>query len=212
MKKRESGRTVTKIRKKRPLSITTKPPEKCSPMTVTERFSSAQIAAARKTADKLKEHFAWTRAAEKIVRKVNRAAYEFRPDVLLVVGVDIDHGRVVVKEAKSITDDPRAAHRSAEFRKTVAVAAHLFCSEERSWRMLTRPCGHPRYRMRKKRILLNVTSRGTEEWSYKKHPFCTKCGARLDAEIPTVDAPAAVFENTPRVAARPPKRRVLELL
>ena len=116
-------------------------------------------------------------AAHKVIRKVNRVAYVFKPDVLLTVGIDFKHGRIVVAQEKSKLTIMELVRLDA-CKMQIETAARAYCTAERLRRGLhVEPCKHPFFRIKKKAYVHHATRRGTE--IKEKAWFCTKCGVKI---------------------------------
>jgi hypothetical protein len=114
--------------------------------------------------------------AKKVVAKVNRDAYTFRPDALLTVGVDVANGRVVVRDVVSAVPLPARDHFNI-FQRAVGSAAHLYCLKERTrLGIYLRDCPHPTWAIKRKQYVVDQTRHTT----ITKHAhFCTRCGLKV---------------------------------
>lgn len=119
--------------------------------------------------------------AHKAIRKVNRHAYTFRPDVLLTVGVDVANGRVIVKEVQAASTLARINHY-ADLMRSLEGAARLYCTRERlRLGVFRRECNHPKHRIKKQRYVHDATVRNGKviDTHYKHAHFCTRCGTKI---------------------------------
>jgi hypothetical protein len=120
--------------------------------------------------------------ADKSVRKVNREAYTFRPDLLLTVGVDVANGRVLIKEVTKVNGGVEQIAHYDVLHHAVELAARCYCLKERTrLGIYKRDCNHPKHRIKKQRYVAdeNVRNGKVIETLYKHAHFCTRCGAKV---------------------------------
>lgn len=120
--------------------------------------------------------------ARKAVRKVNRDAYTFRPDVLLTVGVDVANGRVVIKEMQGVNGGMEQIQHFDTMHHAIELAARCYCLKERTrLGIFRRECTHPEHRIKKQRYVVDEEMRNGKvvRTIYKHAYFCTRCGEKV---------------------------------